>query len=42
MLRKRNCISPGVLQNCFTSFMGKGSTKGHVIAAHIRIVRNLC
>lgn len=26
---------------CFTSFMDKRSTKGHVIAAYIRIVRNL-
>lgn len=26
---------------CFTSFMDQRSTKGHVIAAHIRVVRNL-
>ena len=26
---------------CFTSFVDKRSTKGHVIAAHIRVVRNL-
>jgi len=25
----------------FTSFIDKRSTKGHVIAAHIRVVRNL-
>lgn len=30
-----------VVELCFTSFMDKRSIKGHVMAAHIRIVRDL-